>query len=227
MNSIRKAVLIFAVFAMFVCFCSCSNDENESGTENEMEVITVGTFEQDGNYENGPEPIEWYVLAEQNGNKLILSRNILELKRYNEKYLAGTATPAGMESVSSAFQYDMVKRTSWESSSVRKWLNSEFYLTSFPDAEKEKIVQGNEPVFLLSEQEFSEFVPIQIQACEMTQYCKNSDEQIPGWMLRDLTEAEGNQYVSVVDEEGNVVAGKAVPWQTVCGVRPAMWIKAE
>ena len=41
------------------------------------DFIEIGTFEQDGDAGNGAEPIEWMVLADENGKKLLLSKPAL------------------------------------------------------------------------------------------------------------------------------------------------------
>ena len=50
---------------------------NQAG-EQTFTTVTFGTYEQDGNASNGAEPIEWYVLDEKDGKKLLVSKYILD-----------------------------------------------------------------------------------------------------------------------------------------------------
>lgn len=71
------------------------------------------------------EPIKWRILIENNGQALLLSQNILDSREY--------------------FPYDTLRYTNdgdiiypnnWEHSTIRSWLNSDFYNTSFDNVQK-------------------------------------------------------------------------------------------
>lgn len=47
------------------------------------EYIVFGSYEQDGDTGNGPEPIYWEVVSEENGRMLVVSRYILDFQHYN------------------------------------------------------------------------------------------------------------------------------------------------
>ena len=47
------------------------------------EIVTYGTYEQDGNTSNGAEPIEWIVLTQEDHRVLAVSRDILDAKQYH------------------------------------------------------------------------------------------------------------------------------------------------
>ena len=79
--------------------------------------VNFGVFEQDQNTENGPEPIEWQVVSIVKGNAVLLSQYVLEYMPYNEA--GGDVT--------------------WENSTIRRWLNDEFYSDAFTSIEKEII----------------------------------------------------------------------------------------
>lgn len=83
------------------------------------ESVTFGSYEQDNDGGNGSAPIEWVVLDHQDGRTLLLSRYGLDSMWYNT---------------------DSVEVT-WEESSLRRWLNTDFYNTAFDDTEKNLIVQ--------------------------------------------------------------------------------------
>ena len=82
------------------------------------DVITFGRYEQDNDPENGPEAVEWQVLAVENGRALVISKYALDAKAYHEVNTGVT----------------------WETSSLRAWLNGEFYDSTFSPVEKERIL---------------------------------------------------------------------------------------
>ena len=82
------------------------------------DIITCGKYEQDSNFENGPEDIEWQVLSVEDERVLVISKYGLEDCAYNTEN----------------------KDITWENCSLRNWLNNDFYNTSFNDQEKQKIL---------------------------------------------------------------------------------------
>ena len=80
------------------------------------DIITFGKYIQ--NYD--PEPIEWYVLDIMQGKALIISKYGLDMKPY----------------------HDRDADTNWEGSTIRWWLNGEFYHDSFTAQEKKLIIQS-------------------------------------------------------------------------------------
>ena len=87
------------------------------------DVIEFGTFEQDGDDANGEEPIEWIVLADEDGKKLLLSKYIL------------MSIGDMME-----FPGDGVNYT-WKECGIRTYLNGDFYESAFSDEEREFITE--------------------------------------------------------------------------------------
>ena len=84
-------------------------------------LAAFGNYEQNNNTTNGLEPITWIVLKEDAGKTLLLSSFVLEFHSYN--------------SISS----DSVGCT-WKTSTIRNWLNEEFYSKAFSADEKEQII---------------------------------------------------------------------------------------
>lgn len=82
------------------------------------DFFTFGHYEQDNDAGNGMEPIEWRILAIEGDEALVISRYALDSKPYNEK--GGHA--------------------SWVRSSLRAWLNEEFYGVAFGGEEKQCII---------------------------------------------------------------------------------------
>ena len=79
--------------------------------------ITFGTYEQDNNTANGKEDVEWMVLAKEGDRVLLISRYALDCQQYN----------ISMTDVT------------WETCSLRKWLNGTFLNDAFSEAEKAMI----------------------------------------------------------------------------------------
>jgi hypothetical protein len=90
------------------------------------DVLTFGTYEQDNNTANGKEPIEWIILDKrEDGSLVLMSKYALDAKPYNTKDTDVT----------------------WETCTLRKWLNEDFCNAAFSAAEQAKIV----PVMLENE----------------------------------------------------------------------------
>ncbi len=103
------------------------------------DIITFGSYEQDGNEENGPEPIEWIVLDTSGSEYLLLSRDILDTVQYS---VSQHSSPT------------------WENSTIRSWMNGAFADSAFSASEKQCIVaEKGDPVFALSESELEQYFP--------------------------------------------------------------------
>ena len=82
------------------------------------DVITLGEYEQDNNLSNGQEPIEWIVLDKmKDGKLLVVSKYILDRQQYN----------------------DEAADVTWETCTVRAWLNSTFLNSAFTTVEQSLI----------------------------------------------------------------------------------------
>lgn len=94
-------------------------EENDEKTwTREGEYIVFGHYEQDGDLSNGPEPIEWEILRKEKGRMLLVSRYILDAQHYNTVNTDVT----------------------WETCSLRKWLNDDFISTAFNASEQKEIL---------------------------------------------------------------------------------------
>ena len=87
---------------------------SEISTAKVGDYVTLGSYEQDNNLSNGKEAITWRVLAKENGKLLLISEYALECRKYNETY----------------------EEVTWETCTLRKWLNSDFYNMAFKPYEK-------------------------------------------------------------------------------------------
>ena len=188
------------------------------------DIITFGRYEQDNNLDNGPEPFEWQVLDVENDRALVISRYGLDTKTYNEKY----------------------KEVTWETSTLRKWLNGEFYNSAFSQSEQREIREvtnenlsnpkygtkgGNrtqDKIFLLSINEVNKnFTSNEARKCWATEYAKENGAYIynlyyTSWWLRSPGYNRGTAVI--VDTFGEVkTIGTSVDNTSVV-VRPAFWM---
>ncbi|MBR2407250.1 MAG: InlB B-repeat-containing protein [Clostridia bacterium] len=105
-------------------------------------TVKIGRFEQDGDLDNGPEEIEWYVVDYKDGKYYLISKYLLLQMPYSEEY----------------------RDPVWETSLMRAYLNGEFFDTTFTEQERQYIVPTSLPegvtdrVFLLNEQDIKETV---------------------------------------------------------------------
>ena len=191
-------------------------------------TITFGHYEQDNDLSNGAEPIQWRVLAVENGRALLISEYGLDSKLYNDAYTDVT----------------------WETCALRQWLNGEFYTTAFDAGERSAIakttvtaednsnfgtIAGNDTIdriFLLSTGEVeSYFANDNDLLCVPTTYayeqgCWYTTEYKPEgtcwWWLRSPGIASG--FAAGVYNYGGIdYEGNKFNFPNV-GVRPAMWI---
>lgn len=210
----RKYMLI-VMLLILPLLVGCSSTKKVSVGE----VITFGTYEQDNNLGNGSEPIEWLVLAVENGRALLISKYALDAQPYHGE----------MSSVT------------WENCSLRTWLNTDFYKTAFSSSEQKQIALvtlqnpnnwdygttgGNstrDSVFLLSMDEvykyFAENSGIQ---CELTDYAYDISDNA-GWWLR--SPGANSKKAARVDRWGYVDTNGYSVIVSKLWIRPAFWLK--
>lgn len=182
------------------------------------DTYVFGTYEQDNNKSNGKEPIEWIVLDKKDMSLLLISKYALDSYFY---YVTETSN-VGIK---------------WENSSIREWLNDDFFSRAFNADEQAKIQKTinkddlNDKIFLLSTNEAKKYFSIgNERICEPTNYAASSKEigyTLGGtyscsWWLRSTSNSHPNRAACVdidgiVDPDGTGVSSS-------CGVRPAMWI---
>lgn len=195
-------------------------------------VIKFGNYPQ--NRKDKKEPIEWRVLAVEDGRALLISQYGLDCKRYHESRLG----------------------TSWEECTLREWLNDDFLCSAFDDVEQELIClsmvtadknpkyytpQGNDTedkVFLLSIKEAEKyFKSDKDRQCIPTEFAlKNgvykNDDGMCYWWLR--TVGFGNHKFFLVNTAGAVSYGSDYAdydgrdlYNDINSVRPALWINLK
>ena len=192
------------------------------------DTVTYGTYEQDGDYDNGKEAIEWIVLDKQDGKLLLVSRYALEGTSYHyEDYVD--------------------KPVTWEKCSLRKWLNGIFVKEAFTDKEIKHIPTakvtadknpeydtdpGNDTedqVFLLSVSEAEKYFKTDDeQRCKPTEYARimgaDNNEGYCSWLLRSHDDRD---YIGAVFSDGSVNYWDFGFRTFGFAVRPAMWVDLE
>ena len=114
MKKLLAIVLILTVLLTGVALAEEGETSYEVGS-----VFIFGTYEQDNDTTNGEEPIEWIILdVNAVGSLVLLSKYALDEKPYNRDWVYVT----------------------WETSTLRKWLNEDFYNAAFSEEEQAKIV---------------------------------------------------------------------------------------
>ncbi len=248
----KKVIALFIAFMLLIVCSACSNQDDSSDSAGSGavapavatkvprfasvavgDVITFGTYEQDNNPDNGPEPIEWVVLDVKDHKALVISKEGLD------------AIPYSTEQVD----------VSWETCSLRSWLNNEFISAAFTQQEQSAVLPtdvnnnnsqgydnripgGNntkDKVFLLNFQEASGYFPDDnSRTCFSTAYAvangadTGSAEPVNGrqpgtWWLR----SPGNSQ----DRAARVATDGAIIDSSVSGtrfvVRPVFWLDLD
>lgn len=88
--------------------------------------VQFGSYEQDGNSQNGPEPIEWDVVASYEDGYLLVSRYILDGMPWDD----GSGDQQALE---------LKAEITYERSSIRKWIRDSF-ANAFTEEERAMIV---------------------------------------------------------------------------------------
>lgn len=195
------------------------------------DYIYFGTYEQDNDWSDGSEDIEWLVLDVDGDRALVISRYLLDCKPYNE---------------------DRVDIT-WEDCTLRYWLNDYFFYNAFDEDEQDRILtakvkadinpyyRSTDPgddtrdrIFLLSvkEAEFY-FDSDRERRCAATEYAiaqgagSSGDystvdgEDTCWWWMRST--ANYQNRAALVDKDGSADYRNYVNTRDD-GVRPVMWI---
>lgn len=182
------------------------------------DVIVFGAYEQDGIVENGAERIAWQVVEKTDSRLLLLSVYVLDAKAF----------------------HDEAVEVSWKDSSIKEWLQSDFYEAAFLPEEREMLaVSSAGPVFLLSVEEVQRYFSVEKSeqnlqelsddrlAAEATEYAKSQDvwamDDNACWWLRSAGEFPGT--VVEITEDGSIYRlGTEVDF-VYNGVRPAIWLE--
>lgn len=187
--------------------------------------INFGAYEQDNNTSNGKEDVEWLVLEIKDGKALVISKYALDCKQYNTSYTDVT----------------------WETCTLRKWLNNDFLGAAFSADEKSMIPAvtvsadknpeystnpgkaTQDQVFLLSiPEENKYFNSASARQCKPTDYAVANGAHINSsngncyWWLR--SPGYGKNRAAGVLSDGDVYEAGYYVNIVDNAVRPALWI---
>lgn len=212
---------------------------DENTTIDKVSGVFYGSYPQNVVSGNTKEPIEWIVLEKKDNEVLLLSKYVLDGKKYNESS----------------------EKVNWESCSLRNWLNTTFYNEAFDNNEKNNVIDSQvefgaglnnvvtDKVFILSYKELIKYFkqtnmhkPNKKLATAATDYAikngavsiyKNDSWNLGNcryWILEKnvskLIEKNGlYNKVEYVDKYGAIPETKINIEHEEFGVRPAMWVR--
>ncbi len=200
-------------------------------------IVSFGRYDQDGDPSSEPEPLEWFVLDQKDGKRLLLSRTCLACMAYHE--MDGDIT--------------------WEDCTLRAWLNGDFLGEAFsgqeqqiialthnenPDEDRHGTEGGNDTedrVFLLSEIEAQVYFaseedremmgaaepsPLAVSQGIFQAEPNDLDVRTSPWWLRSPGTYQNSPVF--VEDDGTVNPNGAIATNDCyCGVRPAIWVEDE
>lgn len=228
----EQAALMFGALGDYKDSEEKYNDVLWKGISSGGETMLFGRYEQDNNTSNGAEDIEWLILDkdEKNERVFVISRYALESLNY----------------------FNSSEAVTWETSSIRTWLNNDFYNSAFSADEKKKIVEtavknsdnptfatdgGNDTkdkIFLLSIDEAEKyFENDNARRAAPSKYATGKEDGAfiysgcTWWLLR--TPGKDSVNVAAVDSYGYVLDVGVHVAENHCddAIRPAMWISLK
>lgn len=187
------------------------------------DIYTFGSYEQDNNKSNGKESIQWLVIDKTKDGILLVSNQVLDCQKYNSSFSSVT----------------------WESCTLRKWLNSTFLQVAFSSGERELIGTTKVPadknpiystnpgnntedqIFLLSINEANKyFSSDSARDCKPTAYAiaqgVYENNGSCWWWLR--SPGGNTKCASLVNTDGSIHSGGGGVDFVKYGLRPALWI---
>lgn len=185
------------------------------------DYVLFGAYEQDNNTENGAEDVAWLVLEKNNDCLLLISEKCLTIENYNRK----------------------IEDITWETCSLRTWLNNKFFNMLFTSKEADKImhIQVNsiipanntndttDKITLLSVEEAEKYFPTnELRTAKPTEYARSLSANINKtngnafWWLR--TQGWDASKASCVTGEGSI-GGYAYVSEGSNTIRPVIWVR--
>ena len=190
---------------------------------NPGDTVFFGEYEQDKDISNGKEDIAWLVLAKENNKIFVISEKALDCQPYN---------------------IEPNVNITWETCTLRKWLNTDFINSAFSSDEKVKIPTvtvsadknpkyGTDPgnatqdqVFLLSITEANKYFDYDnIRTCRLTDYAAAKTSTGWYWWLR--SPGDYHNLAAYVNFDGSVSNNGYIVSNSSVAVRPAMWISIK
>ena len=191
---------------------------NWSRLVDNFESFSIGKYQQNGVDDEETTDIEWIILDKVDDKLLLVTKNVIDNRSYNT---TGNAN--------------------FLNSSIKDWLNGEFYNTAFTENQKANICDTNITetekckVFLLSKEKAEDcFANDMSRIARATDYAKEVDNagenlsvknaNVCQYWLMSNENGDKAPYVSFagdIKEEGIEATTKTI------GVRPAIWVKAN
>ena len=183
------------------------------------DYLVFGSYEQDDDSSNGKEDLEWQVLDKDENRLFVISRYAVDFQQYHFENVPVT----------------------WETCSLRKWLNGTFVATAFTPGEQAMIPTvtvtaskhflngtsaGNsteDKVFLLSLSEVSTYYPDYLdRGCTLTPYAeaKSTDRSELWWWTR----SPGNYGYLATYIQSSTGGSFTITVDTRAAIRPTLWI---
>jgi len=189
------------------------------------EKILFGHYEQDTNSNNGKEPIEWMVLEVLDDKCLLISEHCIDCLPYN----------------------DIDESVTWETCTLRAWLNDSFFNNAFDIEEQERIILTNivnsdnqqysvdggndteDKVFVLNDAEANKYFGNGLKSKVLpTKFSEDNGtwirtpEYACWWWLRGPSDAENRALI--VEPTGEIwEKGMTVDYDKA-GIRPCVWV---
>lgn len=113
----KKCCLLIALALLLGCLPGALGEAGVTPGDH----VHFGRYEFDGNPENGPEPLEWRVLAVEGDQALLITAYIIDGHAIDDAQYTQKTKP-------------------WPQSPIRKWLNGEFMDLAFSPEEKAAIL---------------------------------------------------------------------------------------
>ncbi len=207
---------------------SSSSDSTDDSTESvkslsELGSVSVGDHFTFGKYPQGAngeeQPIEWRVLAVEDGKALVISEKLLYCVEYNE-----TRTDV-----------------TWETCKLRKWMNNDFISKAFSSSQQAKIstvtiqnpdnpLYGTEGgyathdrIFALSIDEAEKYFSFDTdREAFTTDYAHKKGYDVRWWWLR--SPGERGSSAAFVDGYGDITQSGSSVRDNRVAVRPAFWL---
>lgn len=199
--------------------------DDSDNTPDNIPDISAGAFEIGseitmGNYSG--QDISWLVIDGDENSVLLISKEVLAMKAYD----------------------DPGNDVTWETCTLRSWLNNDFYNNAFSDEEKTKIIKsiiknpGNPETGSVDKNDTEDYLFI-LTVGEAEHYFSTPDERkaeaakylnlnnpYAYWWLR--TQDYSSHSAAFVFDSGDInPAGYGVDESSNIGVRPAMWVSAD
>ena len=216
-----KRLLYGVLAAMLLLSCGALSEKSVQPGD----IISFGRCEQDNDASNGAEPIEWRVLASEDGLATLISVKALDCITFNAKR----------------------EPVTWESCTLREWLNEDFLNAAFTQEERAALAVVNVPagvnpkystdfggdtqdrVYLLSIDEAERFFTSdEDRVCGTSAYAsargaRTNDTGACWWWLR--SPGDETHDAANVNFDGSVYyAGYGVSF-SFCAVRPVIVLR--